>query len=55
VDDPFAWWAIARRITSRRWRVVTGRVVCPGMTRTQAQEAVTAAVLAELVAYLRRV
>ena len=52
VDDPFAHWAIAHRIAGRRWRIVTGRVVCPGMTRTEAQEAVATAALAELVAYL---
>ncbi|HTJ78393.1 MAG TPA: CinA family protein [Rariglobus sp.] len=53
VDDPFAWWAITRRITARRWRTITGRVVCPGMTRTQTQDAVTAVVIAELIACLR--
>ena len=52
VDDPFAHWAIAHRLAARRWRIVTGRVVCPGMTRTEAQEAVTATVMVELVAYL---
>ena len=53
VDDPFAHWAIAHLIAGRRWRIITGRVVCPGMTRTEAQEAVATAALAELVAYLR--
>lgn len=52
VDAPFAWWAIARRVTPRGWRIATGRVVCPGMSRTQAQEAVAAAVVAELAAFL---
>lgn len=52
VDAPFAYWAIARRVTPRRWTAVAGRVVCPGMTRTQVQSAVTDAVLAELAAYL---
>ncbi|CAM2897401.1 CinA family protein [Rariglobus hedericola] len=53
VDDPFAYWAIAHRVTARRWKILTGRVVCPGMKRTEAQAAVTDAVLAELVAHLR--
>jgi len=53
VDAPFAYWTIVRRVAPRRWAVVAGRVVCPGMTRTQAQSAVTDAVLAELAAYLR--
>jgi len=53
--DPFAWWAIAHRTAPRRLHVITGRVVCPGMTRVQAQEAVASAVVAELAAYLRAV
>lgn len=52
VDAPFAWWAIAQRVTPRRWRIATGRVVCPGMNRTQAQAAVTDAVVAELATFL---
>ena len=55
VDEPFAFWAIARRITPRRWHVVTGRVVCPGMKRIEAQAAVTDAVIGELTTYLRGV
>ena len=53
VDDPFAYWALVHRLTARRWHTATGRIVCPGMTRTQTQDAVASAVLAELVAYLR--
>lgn len=53
VDDPFAYWALAHRVSPRRWHVATGRVVCPGMNRAQAQDAVASAVLAELAAYLR--
>lgn len=53
VDAPFAYWAIAHRVTTRRWHVVTGRVVCPGMARNDAQQCVADAVIAELVAYLR--
>ncbi len=52
VDEPFAFWAIAHRITPRRWHVVTGRVVCPAMKRVQAQAAVTDAVIGELATYL---
>lgn len=55
VDEPFAYWAIARRVTARRWHTVTGRVVCPGMKRNDAQQCVADAVIAELVAYLRSV
>ncbi len=53
VEAPLAHWAIAHRITSRRWRTLTGRVVCPGMARNDAQQCVADAVIAELVAYLR--
>ncbi len=53
VDEPYAFWAIAHRITPRRWHVITGRVVCPGMKRVEAQAAVTDAVIGELTAYLR--
>jgi len=53
VDAPFAYWAIAHRTTTRRWKFLGGRIVCPGMTRVQTQDAVSSAVLAELAAYLR--
>jgi nicotinamide-nucleotide amidase len=53
VDDPFAYWTLAHRVTARRWHTASGRIVCPGMTRTQTQDAVASAVLAELIAYLR--
>jgi nicotinamide-nucleotide amidase len=53
VDAPFAYWALAHRVTARRWNVTGGRIVCPGMTRNEAQDAVASAVLAELAAYLR--
>lgn len=53
VDEPFAYWAITHRVSARRWRVLTGRVVCPGLKRTAVQTAVAEAALAELVAYLR--
>jgi nicotinamide-nucleotide amidase len=55
VDVPFAYWAIAHRIAVRRWRTVTGRVMCPGMTRLDAQQCVAEAVVTEMVAYLRSV
>lgn len=53
VDDPFAYWALVHRLTARRWHTAIGRIVCPGMNRTQTQDAVASAVLAELAAYLR--
>ena len=53
VDEPYAHWALAHRLSARRWHGLTGRVVCPGLNRTAVQAAVSEAVLAELVAYLR--
>ncbi len=53
VDAPFAHWAIAHRVTARRRRLLAGRIVCPGLKRTEVQAAVAEAVLAELVVYLR--
>ncbi len=51
---PFAWWAIARRgARGKITALKSGRVECPGCSRTQVQEIVADAVLAELVAYLR--
>lgn len=55
VDEPFAYWAIAHRVTARRWRVTGGRVVCPRMKRNAAQRCVADAVVAELTTYLRTV
>ena len=55
VADPFAYWAIAHRLGPRRWQGLTGRVVCPGQKRTEVQAAVTEAVLAELLAYLKTI
>lgn len=53
IDAPFAYWAVAHRTTAHRWKFIAGRIVCPGMTRVQTQDAVASAALAELVAYLR--
>lgn len=61
VREPFAWWAIAHRrrplgelrAGGKFVAVRSGRVECPGATRTDAQAFVADAALAELVAYLR--
>jgi nicotinamide-nucleotide amidase len=63
VGDPFAWWAIAHRQgchlmddkqpRGRAIVVRSGRVECPGATRVDAQSFVAAAVLTELIAFLR--
>lgn len=53
VEEPFAYWALVQRVAPRRWHTVGGRVVCARMKRADAQQCVTDAVLAELVAYLK--
>ena len=56
VTVPFAWWAIAQRGARGKLAVVkSGRVECPGCSRTDVQAIVADAVLAELVAHLREV
>ena len=54
VADPFAWWALAHRRHGRFKTVRSGRVECPGATRTDAQMIVADAVIAELLAFLRQ-
>jgi nicotinamide-nucleotide amidase len=53
VATPFAWWAVARRVGSRGWRVQHGRVECPDASRTQVQAIVAEAALGELITFLR--
>jgi nicotinamide-nucleotide amidase len=53
VAAPFAWWAVARRVGTRGWRVQHGRVECPGASRTQAQAIAAEVALAELITFLR--
>ncbi len=56
VTSPFAWWVIARRgARGKLTAVKSGRVECPGCSRTEVQAIVADAVLAELIAYLREV
>jgi nicotinamide-nucleotide amidase len=55
IAEPFAWWAIAQRRRGRFVAVKSGRVECPGATRTEAQQRVAEAALAELIAHVRDV
>lgn len=50
--QPFAFWALAH-VSGGKTTLRSGRVDCPGATRVQVQEKVAAAVVAELVKYLR--
>ena len=54
VTAPFAWWALAHVRRGRTVTLVAGRVECPGASRVETQLMVSAAVLTELVDYLRR-
>jgi nicotinamide-nucleotide amidase len=53
IAEPFAWWAIAHWQGRDFGPMKSGRVECPGATRTDAQAFVADAAIAELVAYLR--
>lgn len=53
VTAPFAWWAIVKRGARGKFLTRHGRVECPGASRTNAQEIVADAALAELVEFLR--
>jgi len=53
--QPFAWWALAHELGSGRHTVRSGRVDCPGASRTQVQEKIAEVVIAELVDYLRQI
>jgi len=54
VTAPFAWWALAHVRRGRTVGLSSGRVECPGASRIETQMIVAAAVLTELVEYLRR-
>lgn len=53
VTVPFAWWALAWKQADGSLRLRSGRVECPGLSRTAVQAAVADAVLAALVDWLR--
>ena len=54
VMAPFAYWALAHVRRGRTVALLGGRVECPGASRTATQAIIAAAVVAELVDYLRR-
>ncbi len=53
VETPFAWWGLARRMPGGEFAVSSGRVDCPGLSRTQVQERVAAEALSALRSLLR--
>ena len=55
VAEPFAWWALAQKLPDGTFRTRSGKVNCPGASRTEAQEQVAVAALAALVAWLAEI
>ena len=53
VEAPFAWWGLARRLPGGDISATSGRVDCPGMSRVEVQERVSAAALDALTESLR--
>lgn len=53
VAIPYAWWAITVCRRGKFTRSRTGRIECPGAKRLEVQQIVAAAVMAELVAFVR--
>jgi nicotinamide-nucleotide amidase len=52
VAEPFAWWGLARRQPGGDLDVCSGRVDCPGLSRTAVQERVAGAALDALVSWI---
>ncbi len=55
VTTPYAWWALAHVRRGRTVALKSGRVECPDASRVETQAIVAAAVLTELVEYLRSI
>jgi nicotinamide-nucleotide amidase len=53
VESPFAWWALARRGAGGDFSVTSGRVDCPGLSRTEVQDRVAEAAFAALAGWVR--
>jgi len=53
VEEPFAWWALARLQPGGDFDVASARVDCPGLSRLEAQERVDGAAYDALVSWLR--
>lgn len=53
VKVPHAWWAVWHDLRHGRHEVRSGLIELPGATRTQVQQTVAAAALAQLVNYVR--
>ena len=53
IDEPFAWWGLARRLPSGSFETLCGRVDCTGLSRVDVQERVAGAALDGLAGWLR--
>jgi len=52
VAEPFAWWGLARRQPGGDFAVLSGRVECPGLSRSEVQERVAGAAFDALVGWV---
>ena len=52
VDEPFAWWGLARARPDGSFDTLTGRIDCSGLSRTEVQERAAAAALDALVVWI---
>jgi nicotinamide-nucleotide amidase len=53
VEAPFAWWALARLQPTGGFAMASGRVDCPGLSRTAVQERAARAAYDALVGWVR--
>ena len=53
VSQPFAFWGLARRQPDGTFTVTSGRVDCPGLSRTQVQDRVASAAIEALTGWVR--
>lgn len=54
VVHPYAWWAVVKREPRGQFSGVRGMIECRGKSRVETQTAVTDAVVAELVTWVRK-
>jgi nicotinamide-nucleotide amidase len=52
IDEPFAWWGLARRHTTGTFDTLSGRVDCTGLSRVDVQERAAGAALDALVGWV---
>jgi nicotinamide-nucleotide amidase len=53
IEAPYAWWALARRTAAGDYAFTSGRVDCPGLSRTEVQERVAGVAFDALAGWVR--